>query len=162
MNIVQRPFSLKELKHGEQAKIRPKEYRAKAVLLEGAQTWQASNNQAEGISCKSRSARRSSNMASKRQSGWRNINRFSPWSDKKIDIAVRRELPSGGMKSILAMRQRKNWYRREAWIAVRRMKSIFAVRQRRNRYRLEASIAVRQMKSIFAVRQRRNWYRREA
>jgi hypothetical protein len=31
-----RPFGLKELKHGEQAK---------AVRLEGAQTWQASNNQ---------------------------------------------------------------------------------------------------------------------
>jgi hypothetical protein len=35
-NIVQRPFSLKELKHGKQATIRPKEYRAKAVQLEGA------------------------------------------------------------------------------------------------------------------------------
>jgi hypothetical protein len=27
---------------------------------------------------------------------------------RKIDIAVRRESPSGGMKSILAVRQRKN------------------------------------------------------
>ncbi len=46
-NIVQKPFSSKELEHGEQATIRPKEYRAKAVQLEGARTWQASNNQAE-------------------------------------------------------------------------------------------------------------------
>jgi hypothetical protein len=44
---VQRPFSLKELKHGEQVTIRPKEYRAKAVQLEGARTWQARDNQAE-------------------------------------------------------------------------------------------------------------------
>jgi hypothetical protein len=55
-NILQRPFSLKELEHGKQATIRPKEYRAKAVQLKGARTWQASDNQAEGISCKSRSA----------------------------------------------------------------------------------------------------------
>jgi hypothetical protein len=33
---------------------------------------------------------------------------------KKLIIAVRRELPSGGMKSILAVRQRKVDYRREA------------------------------------------------
>ena len=75
------------------------------------------------------------------------------------------------------MRQRRNRYRREAWIAVRReeidfcheakKKSIspwgvnrreawrnrfFAVRQRRNRYR-------REEKSI--SRRRKNWYRRE-
>jgi hypothetical protein len=49
MNIVQRLFSLKELKHGEQVTLRPKEYRAKAVPLEGARTWRASDNQAEGI-----------------------------------------------------------------------------------------------------------------
>jgi hypothetical protein len=36
MNIVQRPFSLKELKHGEQGTIRLKEYRAKAIPLKGA------------------------------------------------------------------------------------------------------------------------------
>ncbi len=48
-NIVQKPFRSKELEHGEQATIRPKEYPAKAVPLEGARTWQASDNQAEGI-----------------------------------------------------------------------------------------------------------------
>jgi hypothetical protein len=32
---------------------------------------------------------------------------------RKIDIAVRRESQSGGMKSILAVRQRKIDYRRE-------------------------------------------------
>jgi hypothetical protein len=48
-NIVQKPFCSKELKHGKQATIRPKEYRAKAVPLEGAQTWRASDNQVEGI-----------------------------------------------------------------------------------------------------------------
>ncbi len=47
--IVQKPFRSKELEHGEQATIRSKEYRAKAVPLEGARTWRASNNQAEGI-----------------------------------------------------------------------------------------------------------------
>jgi hypothetical protein len=46
-NIVQKPFSSKELKHGEQATIRPKEYRANAVQLEGARTWRASDNQAK-------------------------------------------------------------------------------------------------------------------
>jgi hypothetical protein len=35
-------------------------------------------------------------------------------SEEKIDIAVRRELLSGRMKSILAVRQRKIDYRREA------------------------------------------------
>jgi hypothetical protein len=43
---MQRPFSLKELKHGEQATIGPKEHRAKAVQLEGSRSWRASNNQA--------------------------------------------------------------------------------------------------------------------
>ena len=57
---------------------------------------------------------------------------------RKIDIAVRRESPSGRKKSIIAVRQRK------IDIAVRcespsgGKKSIFAVRQRRNRYRREA------------------------
>jgi hypothetical protein len=37
-------------------------------------------------------------------------------SKKKLIIAVRRESPSGGMKSILAMRQRKIYCRREAWL----------------------------------------------
>ncbi len=46
-NITQKPFSSKELEHGEQATIRPKEYRAKAAPLEGARTWRASDNQAE-------------------------------------------------------------------------------------------------------------------
>ncbi len=46
-NIVQKPFRSKELEHGEQATIRLKEYCEKAVPLEGARTWQASNNQAE-------------------------------------------------------------------------------------------------------------------
>ena len=46
-NIVLKPFRSKELEHGKQATIRPKEYRSKAVQLEGAQTWRASNNQAE-------------------------------------------------------------------------------------------------------------------
>jgi hypothetical protein len=46
-NIVQKPFRLKELEHGEQATIRPKEYRAKAIPLKGARTWRASDNQAE-------------------------------------------------------------------------------------------------------------------
>ena len=85
-------------------------------------------------------------------------------------IAVRRELPSGGMKSILAVRQRKIDYHREA-----KRKLIIAVRRRKNRYRREAKkkidIAVRRkkidialrgespsggMKLIFAVRQRKN------
>ncbi len=39
-------------------------------------------------------------------------NQFLPWGKEKIDIAVRRESPSGGKKSIFAVRQRKNWYRR--------------------------------------------------
>jgi hypothetical protein len=47
--IMQKPFRSKELEHGEQATIRPKEYRAKAVPLKGAQTWRASDNQAKGI-----------------------------------------------------------------------------------------------------------------
>jgi hypothetical protein len=46
---------------------------------------------------------------------------------------VRRELPSGGMKSILAMRQRKIDYRREA-----KKKLIIAVRRRKINYRREA------------------------
>jgi hypothetical protein len=100
---------------------------------------------------------------------------------KEIDIAVRRESLSGGMKSILAMRQRKIDYRREAkrksispWGVNRRvggMKLILAMRQRKinyrreakkNRYRREAWIAIRRMKSIFDVRQRKIDYRREA
>ncbi len=47
--IVQKPFRSKELEHGKQGTIRLKEYRAKAVPLEGAQTWQANDNQAKGI-----------------------------------------------------------------------------------------------------------------
>ncbi len=46
-NIVQKPFRSKELEHGEQSTIKPKEYCAKAVLLKGARTWRASDNQAE-------------------------------------------------------------------------------------------------------------------
>jgi hypothetical protein len=82
-------------------------------------------------------------------------NRFLPWGKEKIDIAVRRELPSGGKKSILALRQRK------IDIAVRRespsggKKSIFAVRQRKNWYRREVWIAVRRKKLILAVRERK-------
>jgi hypothetical protein len=38
---------------------------------------------------------------------------FCREAKKKIDIAVRRESPSGGKKSIFAV-QRKNRYRREA------------------------------------------------
>jgi hypothetical protein len=73
----------------------------------------------------------------------------------------------GKEKLIIAVRQRKNRYRREAWIAVRRMKSILAARQRKIDYRREAK-----KKTIIAVRQRKNrlspWgkekidYRREA
>jgi hypothetical protein len=48
-NILQKPFRSKELEHGKQVTIKPKEYRAKAVPLDGARTWQASDNQAEGI-----------------------------------------------------------------------------------------------------------------
>ncbi len=39
---------------------------------------------------------------------------------KKLNIAVRRESPSGGMKSILAVRQIKIDCRREAWPQGRR------------------------------------------
>jgi hypothetical protein len=46
-NIVQKPFSSKELEHGKQGTIRPKEYREKAIPLEGARTWRANDNQAE-------------------------------------------------------------------------------------------------------------------
>jgi hypothetical protein len=49
--------------------VRPKEYQAKAVQLKEAPTWQASDNQAEGILFKRRSARRSLNMVSKQKSG---------------------------------------------------------------------------------------------
>ncbi len=46
-------------------------------------------------------------------------NRFLPWGEEKLIVAVRRESLSGGNKSIFAVRQRKNRYRCEAWIAVR-------------------------------------------
>ena len=63
---------------------------------------------------------------------------FCREAKKKIDIAVRRESPSGGMKLILAMRQRR------IDIAVRRespsggMKLILAMRQRKIDYCREA------------------------
>ncbi len=94
-------------------------------------------------------------------------NQFLPWGKEKINIAVRRELPSGGKKSIFAVRQRRNRYPREAWIAVRREPPS----GRWNRFlpwgKEKIDIAVRRelpsggKKSIFAVRQRKNWYRRE-
>jgi hypothetical protein len=64
-------------------------------------------------------------------------NRLSPRGKEKIDypreakkkliIAMRHESPSGGMKSILAVRQRKINYCCEA-----KKKSIIAVRRRKN------------------------------
>jgi hypothetical protein len=123
-------------------------------------------------------------------------NRLLPWGEEKIDyrreakkksiIAVRRELPSGRMKLILAVRQRKINYRREAkkksispWGLNRRQADEidFCREAKKNwlspwgeekiDYRHEAK-----KKSIIAVRQRKNrlspWgeekidYRREA
>jgi hypothetical protein len=103
-NIVQKPFHSQELEHGEQVTIRPKEYRAKAVPLAGARTWQASDNQAEGISCKSRSTRRSSNMASKRQSGQRNIVQ-KPFRSKELEHGKQTTIRPKEYKSILTMKR---------------------------------------------------------
>ncbi len=81
-----------------------------------------------------------------RREAWIAVRRMKPIlavRQRKIDIAVRRESPSGGKKSIFAVRQRKNWYRREAWIAVRR-KEIDSCHEAKK-------------KSIIAVRRRKNW-----
>jgi hypothetical protein len=86
---------------------------------------------------------------------------------REIYIAVRHESPSGGMKLILAVRQRKIDYRREA-----KRNRLSPWGEEKIDYRQEAKkkpiIAVRRespsgrMKSILAVRQRKIDYRREA
>jgi hypothetical protein len=82
---------------------------------------------------------------------------ISPWGVNRRQAEWNRFLPWGKEKSIITVRQRKNRYRHEAWIAVRQMKSILAMRQRKIDYRREVK-----KNWLSPWGEEKNDYRREA